>query len=481
MDSGLHWTRRFYRRHLARYGWARRLKGIVVQAWFGYLHVRYAVTWRVQYNAHLLKLALAQRVFARSQTFARITSRLSRDGAIAKWLSGSTGFFSLQPLAAYRQSVHPRVFTLTPAESVELRMPQVYPASYRNRFPRQSWRTVIPEVEAVEITDAELIGRCEFVFTSLSALHHDLYDFRFDLPGEEMHSLVSIETKKGVLRRYAKGRGNAEVEEAISLLGWPSANYIHWLTEYLPKLALVDEIPELAELPLAADANLHPNILESLRLCNVHNRTFVTLSPGEVLRLKRVILITPTAYAPFDYRFGAKLQRVSVNPDRAMFVPRAIHALRDRLLSAVTVRGSAGARRLFLQRNSYYRQIKNTEEVESFFRTHGFEIVEPERLSFAEQVKLASTAEIIVSQAGAALGNMLFAPEGCCIIILSAWSPYNNYYYFSNLASILQQRCVYVLCDSSEEESGVHPAHRSPIVDVQLLEEVICHVAKNAV
>ncbi|GIX29063.1 MAG: hypothetical protein KatS3mg123_2944 [Burkholderiales bacterium] len=289
-----------------------------------------------------------------------------------------------------------------------------------------------------------------------------------------MHGLVSIETKNGVLKRYVKGCESAEVEGAIPLLGWPAANYVHWLTEYLPKLALVDEIPELADLPLVVDANLHPNILESLRLCNVHNRMLITLSPGEVLRLKRAIFITPTAYAPFDYRFAAEVERTGITPDWAMFVPYAIHALRTKLLSSLTEGADTGARRLFLRRNSHFRQMKNAEKVENLLHACGFQVVEPERLSFAEQMKLVGTAEIIVAQAGAALGNMLFAPEGCRIIILSTWSPYNNYYYFSNLASILQQRCAYVLCDASEQVSNIHPAHRSPVVDIQILEEVIC-------
>ncbi|MEW5709903.1 MAG: glycosyltransferase 61 family protein [Pseudomonadota bacterium] len=352
-------------------------------------------------------------------------------------------------------------------------MPYVYPASYRDRFHRQSWRTAIPAVQAVEIPGAEVMGRCEFVFTPQGAIHHDLYDFRVDLTGEEMHGLVSIETKNGLLVRYVKGCANAEVEGAIPLLGWPAANYVHWLTEYLSKLALVDEIPELADLPLIVDANLHPNILESLRLCNVHNRMLITLSPGEVLRLKRAIFITPTAYVPFDYRFAAEVERTGITPDRAVFVPRAVHALRNKLLSVLTERTDAGARRLFLRRNSHFRRMKNAEEVESLLRARGFWVVEPERLPFAEQVKLVATAEIIVAQAGAALGNMLFAPQGCHIVILSAWSPYNNYYYFSNLASILQQHCFYVLCDVDGQEEGIHPAHRSPVVDIQLLEGVI--------
>lgn len=476
MHPELHWTRRFYRRYLDRYGWARRLKGFVVQAWFWYLQIRFGIRWRTLYCIHLIKLAITRYAPVNSGIADRhsfLSALLTRIWQRAAKRIGRS-LFSLQPLAAYRRSVHLRVFMLAPAESVELQMPEIWPASYRDRFHRQSWQTRIPAVEAVEVPEAEIMGRCEFFFARQAAIHHDLYDFGVDLPGEEMHGLVGIEEKRGLLVRYAKGRANTCIEEAISLLGWSTHNYIHWLTEYLPKLSLVDDIPSLTDLPLAIDAGLHPNILESLRLCNAHDRNLITVGQGEVLQLKRAIFITPTAYAPFDYRVLPRLTRNAMMPERAMFVPRAIRTLRAKLLSAVAEEGrSEDPCRLFFRRNSHYRRMQNAEEVENLLRAHGFLIVEPERLSFMEQMKLVSAAEIIVTQSGAALGNMLFAPEGCRVVILTTWSPYSDYHYFSNLASVLNLRCIYIMCDCAGTEAGIHPAHRSPVADLKLLEEVI--------
>ncbi len=100
-------------------------------------------------------------------------------------------------------------------------------------------------------------------------------------------------------------------------------------------------------------------------------------------------------------------------------------------------------------------------------------MIDPGTLSFVEQVKLFSAAEIIIAQAGAALGNMIFAPQGCRVVILSAWSQHSIYYYFSNLASIFGQKCTYVLCEPDGREGDGHPAHKALKVDIQVLREAI--------
>jgi capsular polysaccharide biosynthesis protein len=117
--------------------------------------------------------------------------------------------------------------------------------------------------------------------------------------------------------------------------------------------------------------------------------------------------------------------------------------------------------------------MRNADEVEAWVSEYGFQVIEPEKLSFPEQVKLFSTAESIVAQAGAALGNIIFAPQGCRIIILSAWSPFSIYYYFSNLASIFGQKCTYVLCEPDAQGSSEHPAHKGLKVDIQALKEAM--------
>jgi len=58
----------------------------------------------------------------------------------------------------------------------------------------------------------------------------------------------------------------------------------------------------------------------------------------------------------------------------------------------------------------------NETALETALRARGFEIVRPERLSAAEQVRMAQEAGIIVGPTGAAMTNALFAPAGATIV-----------------------------------------------------------------
>ncbi len=70
-------------------------------------------------------------------------------------------------------------------------------------------------------------------------------------------------------------------------------------------------------------------------------------------------------------------------------------------------------RRIFLSRGvARSRRLRNRAELEKMLRHEGFEIVQPETLSFDEQAILFSQADIIVSEFGALMANVVFCrPE----------------------------------------------------------------------
>jgi capsular polysaccharide biosynthesis protein len=383
-------------------------------------------------------------------------------------------FFSLITLDEYCKAEKPQTYTLATAESVVLRMPEVHPEHFRERLRTGSWPLTIPSVQAIEITDAEVMGKCDLIFTESRCLHHGLYRWERDLPAEEMLGMLGINAKRKRVARYAKVKETAIVlDQAISLIGSASANYVHWLTETAPKLALIDEIDRLKAYPLIIDAGLHPNIIESLNCLNTHRREIVPLERGQLCKVGKLIAISPVAYVPFDYRRGFAPEQEGIDPGWAMFIPRGLHKLREKLLPRMESGGPVPGRRLYLRRTSQFRAMRNAAEVEALLRESGFQVIEPETLSFAEQIRLFSAAESIVAQAGAALGNIIFAPQGCRVVILSAWSPFSIYYYFSNLASIFGQKCTYALCEPASQEGNEHPAHKELKVDIQALKEAI--------
>jgi len=62
------------------------------------------------------------------------------------------------------------------------------------------------------------------------------------------------------------------------------------------------------------------------------------------------------------------------------------------------------------------RVMINEAALEAALRARGFEVVKPERLSAAAQVRMMREAEVVVGPTGAAMANALFAEAGVRIV-----------------------------------------------------------------
>lgn len=366
--------------------------------------------------------------------------------------------------AGYRELVPPR--------ELPLAMPNVYPEEFRNFFYGGSWPLRVPSICAFEVTKAQVMGKSDLLFLEDQCLHHELYRFDQDFLFEEMHDIVSINAANKKMVRF-KGQQVDSIPSGISLVGSATSNYVHWLTETLPKLALIDGVDAYRDLPYIIDAGLHPNILDSVRHLNSGGRDVIQLGRGEMLAVDKLVAISPVAYVPFDFKPGIKPDKLDINPGTALYSPDGLQRVRQSMVTCLGETAGALKRRLFLRRTGKSRPMNNSIEIEAMVREYGFEIIEPETLSFAEQVRLFSSAELIVSQGGAALGNIIFAPTGCHVIVLTTWSPYTVHYYFANLAALLGQRCTLIMCEPVQSDLGPHRAHMGVNVSIKTLIKAI--------
>jgi len=146
------------------------------------------------------------------------------------------------------------------------------------------------------------------------------------------------------------------------------------------------------------------------------------------------------------------------NSERAQTL-RLLKESAEALVSPAAARG----RKLFLRRRTGARVLVNHDEVEAALAADGFEAVEPEALSFLEQVRLFRGAAVVVGQTGAGLANLLFAPAGCRAVVLIARSPHSNYLYYSSLAHLAGVALCYVE-GALTDRTAWHPAHSDFIV-----------------
>lgn len=210
---------------------------------------------------------------------------------------------------------------------------------------------------------------------------------------------------------------------------------------------------------------------ESLDVFNPYRHRFISVDPWEKVDITELIYITPTGYVPYDYRKSPANPVPDIRPEHACFSPASLEYLKQ-TAEQLFPEKSSQTRRLFLRRRSPVRRLLQQEAIEQLLTTKGFMVIEPEHLSFAEQVDIFRQAEVIVGQAGAALGNMVFAPKGCRVIALAAYSPFSNFHYFSNLAATLGHELCYVFGESKIRD-GAHPAHGNIDINVNTISEAL--------
>lgn len=179
--------------------------------------------------------------------------------------------------------------------------------------------------------------------------------------------------------------------EYFHILNVWGTGYHHWLTEVAPKLFIFEA--EIRAGKILLPENCPKFIFEFLEHFAFDN--FV-LFPGNA--------------------FVKELNVIS-NPNSGHYNPAHILPFRDRVLSSFRIENGENQRKIYVsRRNSRGRKVLNDNEVERVLMENGFESVELESTSFAEQVRLFANCESLVSIHGAALTNMLFMPPGSQVI-----------------------------------------------------------------
>ncbi|WP_161791842.1 glycosyltransferase family 61 protein [Candidatus Jidaibacter acanthamoebae] len=103
---------------------------------------------------------------------------------------------------------------------------------------------------------------------------------------------------------------------------------------------------------------------------------------------------------------------------------------------------SAYRKRYFLIRKGYDRKMDNWSNVIKVLKKFDFILIKPEDFSPVELTEIFSNAEVIASQGGAALSNIIFAPSNIKVIILASYDHYQPTY--NILASSLKQKSYVV-------------------------------------
>lgn len=310
-----------------------------------------------------------------------------------------------------------------------------------------------PGIYIAKLTSCRVRGDSGFIFTPDSLVRHDMFDARYDYTSEEFYGRLVLRPVSGFAYYFKASSVQWEeniIPEAAIFTDAVSGNYAHFLTEVLPRIHMfVKHGP--ADVPLVLDSGLHRNILMALRMIAGEGRQLIELVAGEYRPIQVLHVISPCGYIPYERRPGTA--HLPGHSD-GIFSPSALGSMRDTLRAGIPDSDATIKKKVYIKRNSQYRNLINALDVEALLLESGFEIIEPEKLDFYEQVRLFSNAEVIVGATGAAFANLVFCKPDARIVIMISRHESMPYYYWQNMANATGNRVIYVMGDTGSVASG---------------------------
>jgi hypothetical protein len=286
---------------------------------------------------------------------------------------------------------------------------------------------VIGESDAVEqsglsrsafltcLEDVAIRGRSAIVLTPTKAI--------VDYENDELECFAdSPELDPGVLHAGKDGYWVMEpveypmaIDEAFMLSGSHTNDFGHWLTEYLPKLAIA-LMAGLPQVPIIVDKGMPRSHTQSIELLCPWARIIVLphLSSCRVRKLWCASNPVYRGYYPTDWTSAWK----GMLPDPDNFA-RAIRELKR--LAEDAIRPATGHERVFLARHpKRKKKLANHAAIEAAAAARGFHVVYPEDLAFEEQLRLVHHARHVVAPDGSNGLLAYFVSPGARVCFLNS-------------------------------------------------------------
>jgi len=232
-------------------------------------------------------------------------------------------------------------------------------------------------------------------------------------------------------------------------------NYYHWMTEVLPKLALLEDKKINYDWLYVPCWSLFQE--QTLLSAGINPKKIVT--PAEYPHLQANELIVPSAVSLSCYT-----PLWVVNYLRTKFIPLARKAPGGKIFG----------KKIFISRqNAPYRKIINEDEIFAKFKELGFKRYILENLSFLDQVSLFNNANIIVGAHGAGLTNLIFAKQKIPVIEIFQEREDDTFWYLSQTIG-LKHECI----KTTEFKKDL--GHTDTIVPLNVIEPIIERLKKDA-
>ena len=304
-----------------------------------------------------------------------------------------------------------------------------------------------PDVEISLLENCYIYGQSIGISDKNIVYHPIMYNIDFECERKNLafQTLKSLQNK--IVQLYINKITPINNTICIHLLDEYAINYYHWLFEIMPKLIQINKIiqqsNELKEkkYTLVVNEKLPPQIIESIKLVVQFNYKVKHLANFESLLCTKLIYCTP-----FWCCLGNKVTKGKSKPLYFMD-KKSTELVREKFY----VKKESFRKVYFTRQSATRRKIINEKELKNFLTTNNFEVYDPSKLSFIEQINLLSETKVFISPEGATISNMIFMQPSTTVFSLCIKSPNSNPYVFKQIADVAQVNFYQILSENQSE------------------------------
>jgi len=329
-----------------------------------------------------------------------------------------------------------------PRQFSTITLPETYPPK-GNNFLNIQTDFEFPEIYITTLKNCTVLGSSKLILNERMLIWDDLFDSKLDLMPEEYNLRLFLSRNKSLASIYIDKENQKIIPMGIAFTDAVSNNYAHFLTEILPKIAIYFKGGPDSSAQVIIDLCLHENIMQAMEMVVGSNFEVIGLESNEPVFVRSLQVVSTCGSVPFQPRPGlSEIARHS----HGEFSSLALMYMRNLIQSKIPDLPKAGfALKLYIKRVSSIRNLLNSTEVEDMLLKNGFISINPEAMSFIEQVKIFSNADIVVGPSGAAFANIIFCNPEAKIIILAPEVQKFPFGYWQKIACAVGCQVNYVL------------------------------------
>jgi len=297
------------------------------------------------------------------------------------------------------------------------------------------------DIASDRLSNVKLFGKTRVI--KLDEHNATLFIGRTDLPTsellnkyliqEEVLQLAKLDLKQESIFISPRPSGMKVFGNWISLLDPGSVNWMHFISEILPNAIEAVRNSDGDSFGIIVDNCLPKSSYELLKIAFPGVPT-VQLEENQSVEVENLITGDISARSA-SFFWPRNKERTLGNYS---FSKQNLLECRKLIIEHLRIQIPEQHEmiKLYVKRKSYFRRIINHDLVEQHLTKNGFVVIEPSENNLLEQIELFSKAKVVVAQAGAALGNIIFMQHGASVFSLMADSDWIDYEYFEKYSEV---------------------------------------------